>query len=105
MLDETLQKQLIDAGRRFTKGYQADDPYEADFESDQERKLPQPPLCKAAVRPQQEWIPLTADFSGLAMEKPDLLEAIRDRRSARVYTQETVTLEQLAFLLWATQGI
>lgn len=105
MLDETLQKKLIDAGRRFTKGYQADDPHAEDFESDQDRKLPQPPLCKAAVRPAQEWIPLTRDFDALHMEKPALLDAIRDRRSARVYTEETMTLDQLAFLLWATQGI
>ena len=34
-----------------------------------------------------------------------LLETLRDRHSARVYTQEDLTLEQLSFLLWATQGI
>lgn len=105
MLNEELQKKLIAAGRRFTKGRQADDPYEEEFESDQERKLPQPPLCKAAVRPAQEWITLPRDFDALPMEKPALLDAIRDRRSSRVYTQEDMSLEQLAFLLWATQGV
>ena len=105
MLNEELQKKLIDTGRRFTKGRQADDPYEEAFESDQERKLPQPPLCKAAVRPAQEWITLPRDFDALPMEKPALLDAIRDRRSSRVYTQEDMSLEQLAFLLWATQGV
>ena len=105
MLNEELQKKLIDTGRRFTKGRQADDPYEEAFESDQERKLPQPLLCKAAVRPAQEWITLPRDFDALPMEKPALLDAIRDRRSSRVYTQEDMSLEQLAFLLWATQGV
>ncbi len=105
MLDETLQKKLIAEGRRFTKGFQEDDPYAEDFESDQDRKLPQPPLCKAAVRPAEEWIRLPMDFETLSMEKPGLLEAIRDRRSSRVYTQEDMSLAQLSFLLWATQGI
>ncbi len=105
MLDKELQKKLIDEGRRFTRGYLADDPYEEDFESDQELRLPQPPLCKAAVRPAEEWIRLPMDFENLPMEKPDLLTAIRDRRSSRVYTQEDMSLDQLAFLLWATQGI
>ena len=47
---------------------------------------------------------LTKDFSGLEL-KNDLIGLIRDRRSARIYTQEVVTLDQLSFLLWATQGI
>ena len=105
MLDEDLQKKLIEEGRRFTRGAMKDDPYEEEFESDQERRLPQPPLCKAPVRPQEEWIRLPREFETLPMAKPDLLEAIRDRRSARVYTQEEMTVEQLAFLLWATQGV
>ena len=102
MLDETLQKKLIEAGRAFTRGYTANDPYMEAFESDQELHKPQPPLVKAAVT--EEKIALTRDFSGLAL-KQDLVELIRDRRSTRVYTGETVTLEQLSFLLWATQGV
>jgi SagB-type dehydrogenase family enzyme len=34
-----------------------------------------------------------------------LIEAIRRRRSRREYTDEPLTLEELSFLLWATQGI
>jgi SagB-type dehydrogenase family enzyme len=37
--------------------------------------------------------------------KDDLLSLIRDRRSARIYTGERMSLLQLSFLLWATQGI
>ncbi len=36
--------------------------------------------------------------------KNQLVDLIRDRHSARVYTQESLSLEQLSFLLWATQG-
>lgn len=50
MLDKELQNQLIAEGRAFTKGYRNDDPYMEDFESDQDRKLPQPPLEKLQWR-------------------------------------------------------
>lgn len=104
MLDKELQNQLIAEGRAFTKGYRNDDPYMEDFESDQDRKLPQPPLVKASMAPIGNRIALTKDFSGLTLQK-DLFSLLRSRRSARVYTQEIVTLEQLSFLLWATQGV
>lgn len=102
MLDKTLVKQLIQKGREFTKGYQEDDPYMDDFESDQNLHKPQPPLVKPAMT--SEKIDLPRDFSGLELQN-DLVALIRDRRSARVYTDEVVTVEQLSFLLWATQGV
>ena len=104
MLDKNIHDDLIRKNREFTKGYRENDPYLADFESDQDRKLPQPPLVKAPVTPKETWIPLTRDFSGLIGDK-DLNSLIRDRRSVRVYTQETLTLDELSFLLWATQGV
>lgn len=50
MLDEKLQSELIARGRAFTHGYIENDPYEEDFQSDQELKRPQPPLVKAPMR-------------------------------------------------------
>ena len=104
MLDKEIQKEIILKGRDFTKGYRDGDPYEEDFESDQQLKLPQPPLVKAAVTTAQTHIPLTLDFSQLELNN-DIVSVIRDRRSSRVYTQESMTLDQLSFLLWSTQGI
>lgn len=104
MLDEKVKNTLIHNGRNFTKGYQEDDPYMKEWESDQEQRLPQPPLVKTAVTPENQWIKLPWDFSGLTM-KNDLVSLIRDRRSARIYTEEDMSLEALSFLLWATQGI
>ena len=49
MLDKNIQDMLISNGRAFMRGYREDDPYAESFESDQELKLPQPPLVKAAV--------------------------------------------------------
>jgi SagB-type dehydrogenase family enzyme len=37
--------------------------------------------------------------------KMPLIEAVRRRRSRRTYTTEPLSLEELSFLLWATQGV
>ena len=50
MLQKDVQDRLIREGRDFMKGNRLTDPYAADFESDQVRRLPQPPLCKAPMR-------------------------------------------------------
>lgn len=104
MLDKEKQQALIAQGRALTKGYQADDPYAEMFESDQSRRLPQPPLVKPAMAPGDARTSLPRTFDGLLV-KPDLTDILRDRRSVRIYTQEEVSLEQLSYLLWATQGV
>ena len=104
MLDEAIQKEIIQKGRDFLKSPLERDPFEEAFESDQDRKLPQPPLAKAPMTEESGRVALTRDFSDLAL-KNDLVSLIRDRRSARIYTGETVTPDELSFLLWATQGI
>ena len=49
-------------------------------------------------------IDLPRDFHGLGM-KEDFLTVLLRRKSSRVYTQENMSLLQLSFLLWATQGV
>lgn len=104
MLDPNIQKELIQRGREFMKGERDNDPIAELFESDQEQKRPQPPLVKAPITDSSTWISLPADFDKLPI-KNDILALIRDRKSNRVYTQEPMSLLQLSFLLWATQGI
>ena len=41
----------------------------------------------------------------LTVGQMPLIEAIRKRRSHRRYTEEPLTLEEMSFLLWATQGL
>ena len=104
MLDKDIQKKLITQGRDFMHGYRDHDPYDEDFESDQDLKLPQPPLVKAPMAQDGNRITLTKDFSQLPMvhHLPQLIES---RRSARIYTQDEMSLTQLSFLLWACQGV
>lgn len=103
MLDPKVQEEYIRTGREFMKGERKNDP-RMDFESDQERKLPQPPLVKSPIVPEESWIKLPMDFDTLKL-KNDVISLIRDRRSARIYTQENMSIKELSFLLWATQGI
>ena len=104
MIDKRLQDKIISKNRDSLKGYRDDDPYMERFESDQDLKRPQPPLVKPAMAGEHAKIVLPKDFSRLSM-KNQLVDLIRDRHSARVYTQESLSLEQLSFLLLATQGV
>lgn len=104
MLDKEIQAKLIAKGRSFMRGYRDNDPYNEDFESDQDLKLPQPPLAKAPMAKDSNRLNLTKDFSQLPMLH-NLPQLIESRRSARIYTQEKMSLTQLSFLLWACQGV
>ena len=68
--------------------------------SDQELKLPQPPVEKAATG-EKICLPL---FEGV-VKNDSYCKLLDLRRSQRHYTGETVTQEQLALLLWSTQGV
>jgi len=71
-----------------------------ELQSDEYKKIPHPPLNKAATG---EVIELPA-FEGVVTRDAytDLLDL---RRSERVFSDTPLTGEQLAFLLWSAQGI
>lgn len=94
---------LIAEGREFMKGFTAENAWKEEYKSDQDLKKPQPPLVKAAMSDAAP-IRLPRNFEALGL-KNDLVALLRDRKSSRVYTMEKMTLLQLSFLLWATQGV
>lgn len=102
MLDPKLQAKIIQDAREFMKHNFK--PELQEFESDQDLKKPQPPLQKARMRPEAETIKLPRDFEALGMQG-NLYEVLLKRKSARVYTGGALSLLQLSFLLWATQGV
>lgn len=71
--------------------------------SDQEKGLPQPPL-------ELEWdenatlidLPPVEE---LEMKNMDLRKAIENRKSLRKYAPISLSLEELSYLLWCTQGV
>ena len=89
--------EMKEYGRYFVKSAELD----GDVKSDQQLKLKQPPLVKE--RMSNKSIKLSLDFSELNI-KNDFLEIINSRKTSRVYTQEGMTLLQLSYLLWCTQG-
>lgn len=72
--------------------------------TDQNRGVPPPPIQKPFNRDVKR-IDLPP-VSGLEnMPRIDLFSAMRQRRSRRNYGDEPLTIAELSFLLWATQGI
>ena len=72
------------------------------YATDQYLKKPQPPLAKAAMT--DNFIDLPRDFGSLDI-RTDFLGIINDRKSHRVYTDKPITLAELSYLLWCTQGV
>ena len=92
----------IEKNRNFLKDYIR---LETDFtQTDQNRGIDPPPIEK----------PFDKDAKRITLLKPEewrnikntnLLSAIRDRKSYRRFLDAPIDIEELSFLLWATQGI
>jgi SagB-type dehydrogenase family enzyme len=75
----------------------------ADIKTDQQLGLPQPDIQKE-YDPNAQIIKLP-EMNQNTLLKRDILECFNDRRSLRKYTNQDLTLSELSFLLWATQGV
>jgi len=71
--------------------------------SDQVMNLPQPPLAL----PAEEGKPIhdLPDPKGIKVNPVDLSEAINNRVSVRAYSEEPLSLDELSYVLWSTQGV
>ena len=103
-MDERKIQEAIQRGRDFLKSQDTAELERngSDYKTDQELKRPQPPLVKEPMT--ESRINLPRDFENLSLED-NLYQLLAKRKSSRVYTQEDMSLLQLSFLLWATQGI
>ena len=72
--------------------------------TDQSRRIPAPPIEKP-YQMEKKRIKFTEHRQIQAVNKTDLFHAIENRQSHRSYTMEPIPLNELSFLLWATQGI
>jgi len=73
-----------------------------DIISDEKEGIPQPPLEKQCGG--SKIITLTKDFDNV-VKNNNYLDLLNSRTSKRKYSEETLTIEELSFLLWATQGV
>jgi len=71
--------------------------------SDQMKDLPQPPLQKEFDKDSEiiDLIPIAK----IKIKNENLIQNIENRKSHRQYKDEPLTLEELSFLLWASQGV
>ena len=72
--------------------------------TDQSMGVPAPPIEKG-YSADAERLDLVSPDKFQALPKADLLFAIANRRSRRRFSETPLTLEELSFLLWATQGM
>lgn len=74
-----------------------------DILSDQQKQLPQPTLQKP-YESDAEIIELP-NINKETIVKQDIHKCISDRKSHREYTKEALTIDELSYLLWSTQGV
>lgn len=89
----------LDVGKEFMEKTK----YKYLGESDQSKGLPQPPL-ELPYDESKKAYDLPAP-SSLPFGSYPLGKAITERRSLRAYSDEPLTLEELSWLLWCTQGV
>ncbi len=74
------------------------------LETDQSKGIEVPPLQKPYDKSKRRIdLPSPSDING--DKKLDVFSAIRNRESRRDFSEKQLTLEELSFLLWSTQGI
>jgi SagB-type dehydrogenase family enzyme len=97
-----MNKDLIDKYREFLKDSIR---LVTDFsQTDQSRGIPPPPIEKP-FSPDARRIDLPVGDKWKTLGSVDVVSAIENRRSHRLFKQEPLTLEEVSFLLWATQGV
>jgi SagB-type dehydrogenase family enzyme len=96
-----VTEETIARGRQFLRsdGWQE----WSTVETGQKKKLP--PLPAQKPPPPDARLSDLVPPEELTVGTMPLVEAIRGRRSHRKYGPESLTLEELSFLLWATQGL
>ena len=73
-------------------------------ETDQSRGVPPPPIEKPCSK-DQKTLDLVPRSRWRSISGIDLISAMENRKSHRHFLPEPLTLEELSFLLWATQGV
>ena len=76
-----------------------------DFSSTDQGRDIKPPPAEKPCNPEDKRINLIAPGDWKSIPEVSVETAIANRKSRRSYTEDTIKLEELSFLLWATQGL
>lgn len=99
--------EVIARNREFMKGYRVADFHDPDNDfhsSDQQKGVSPPPLQKEFDRDGATIVRLPKVDKGIVIQ-PNIPTLFQRRRSRRRYSAEPLSLAQLSYLLWATQGV
>lgn len=89
--------------RNFLRFYDREE-YEKEVpESDEEKKLPKPSFQRE--HPEDAELIDLVPSEELKIGNTPFLKIVNSRKSRRKYTEEPLSLEELSFLLWCTQGV
>lgn len=73
------------------------------IQTDQKLNLPQPPLEKSSTK--DATIIELPKVDPAVITNPDIYSCLKGRRSNRKFKEGSLSLAELSFLLWATQGV
>ncbi|MHC1685925.1 MAG: SagB/ThcOx family dehydrogenase [Clostridiaceae bacterium] len=73
------------------------------IKTDKMKGIPQPPIVKSYD--QASNIINIPKISEDVVIKESIFDCIKERRSTRFYSSDSISLEELSYLLWSTQGI
>lgn len=90
-------------GRKFLYFYDEEEYKKNVPESDEEKRVP-PPLFQQPIPDNARLFDLIHPDK-LSIGKTPFLDIVTTRKSRRKFTSEPITLEELSFLLWTTQGV
>jgi len=97
-----MEEELLQEYRNFLKDRVRRD---VDFsQTDQSRGVPPPPVEKP-FPPDAKRVDLPGKGQWPTIGKVDITQAIANRQSRRKFRNAPLSLEEVSFLLWATQGI
>lgn len=100
-----IDKKTVNKFRRVLKVFDKDMyPIPENFQTDQQKKVPNPPLQKPYPKDGKivDLIPIDKLTVG---KETTLHQTLLNRRSSRTFTDESLTFEELSLLLWMTQGV
>ena len=102
---EQIKAELIQKGRIGLKtfNFTKEEIPEDCFTSDQMSKVPAPPLEKA-IPEDATLIDLPA-IDEISLGSMPLIQILKKRRSHRVFTEDYLSLEEVAFLCWSVAGV
>lgn len=98
-MNETTRYQMLKQ-REMMKGYTA--AYVHAEPTDQQQKLPFPLPIKAPKGTEKTALPLAFED---AVQGTGVFELLKARESCREYADTQISLKEISFLLWATQGV